>query len=139
MSLLIPNSTQVPNYLLDEVMPSCNPAEWKVISFICRKTFGWRKTTDRISLSQFEEGTGLSRKWLVIILDRLTARGLLQRDKTTKGDVYSLNLQSGVLSTPVQEPKWCTEYTKTGVLSSKTGVLSTPTKETNTKLRNLRI
>src|SRR5258708_75327 len=93
MGLLIPNSTQIPNFLLDQIMPMVEPAEWKVLSFICRKTFGWQKFEDRISLTQFEQATGLSRPWLVKILARLTKSGLLVKKRSTRGDIYGLNLK----------------------------------------------
>ena len=94
MALLIPNSTQVPNFLMDELLPIVDSAGWKIISFICRKTYGWQKREDRISLSQFESGTGVSRPWLVKTLGRLTSSGLLLKTRSQRGDVYGLNLES---------------------------------------------
>lgn len=56
----IPNFTAIPNWVLDE----CNrfsPAEFMVLLVIARKTYGWHKKSDLISLSQLEEQTGLSK------------------------------------------------------------------------------
>ena len=151
MALLIPNSTQVPNFLMDELLPIVDSAGWKIISFICRKTYGWQKREDRISLSQFESGTGVSRPWLVKTLGRLTSSGLLLKTRSQRGDVYGLNLESdaeevkrilqrprpGEFSSRVKLVNQSTQLPKTGELSFKTGELTLPTKQTKTKPRNL--
>jgi Bacteriophage replication protein O len=130
MTLLIPNSTQVPNFLLDKILPVVNPAEWKVITFVCRKTYGWQKREDRISLTQFERGTKLSRPWLVKILARLTKSGLLLKNSGPGGDIYGFNLECDVtaalaalcggveLSSPVNSINQLTQLIKTGSVSS---------------------
>jgi len=59
------NYTPIPNYLIDEVLPAVDPYEWKLLTFVARRTLGWQKTEDQISLSQFEKGTGLSRRWVI--------------------------------------------------------------------------
>ena len=130
MGLLIPNSTQIPNFLLDRIMPLIEPAEWKVLSVICRKTFGWQKFEDRVSLSQFEKATGLSRPWLVKILARFTKSGLVVKKHSSRGDIYSMNLESNVtqvisklhgdpeVSLPINGVNQLTETATTGSLSS---------------------
>ena len=60
--LLIPNTTQVPNILLDEVMPKLPPGAVRVLLTIVRFTYGFGKSSDRISLSQLQGATGLSRE-----------------------------------------------------------------------------
>lgn len=60
-----PNYTQTPNILFDEIMRDLNGAELKVILAVIRKTFGWHKERDRISLTQLEEMTGLSRQGIL--------------------------------------------------------------------------
>jgi len=144
MRLLIPNSTQVPNFLLDKLLPVVGFGEWKVISFVCRKTLGWHKREDRISLSQFELGTGLSRPSVVKILTKLVETGLLLKTSNTVGNIYALNLEyadTSELSSPA-EPlnhlNQLSQLTKTGELSLEDGELSLPTKQTNTKPRNLK-
>ncbi len=44
-----PHFTMYPNKIIDELMADMSGAEFKVISVIARKTFGWHKQTDRIS------------------------------------------------------------------------------------------
>ena len=58
---LIPNSTQIPNVILDHFMPRLGGEDFKVLVFLFRKTLGWRKRRDRLSLSQIQRGAGVSR------------------------------------------------------------------------------
>jgi phage replication O-like protein O len=51
--------------------------EWRVLWFIFRKTYGWHKKSDRISYTQFEEGTGLWRQNIGRALKRLIARNMV--------------------------------------------------------------
>ncbi len=60
--LLIPNTTQVPNVLLDEVIPKLPPGAVRVLLAIVRKTYGFQKSSDCISYSQLQALTGLSRE-----------------------------------------------------------------------------
>jgi phage replication O-like protein O len=59
--LLIPNTCQVPNVLLDEVMPHLPGSALKVLLAIVRKTYGFQKNSDRISYRTLQRLTGLSR------------------------------------------------------------------------------
>lgn len=90
--VLIPNSFQVPNIFVDKLLSVLESSDVKIVMFVCRKTYGWQKLKDRISLSQFEKGTGLSRRCLVYRLKILCESGLLSKDQTVAGDVYWLNL-----------------------------------------------
>jgi len=51
----------IPNVILDYLIPYCPPTAFMVLMVIYRKTFGWRKREDRISYSQIEQATGLSK------------------------------------------------------------------------------
>jgi phage replication O-like protein O len=78
MTIQPPNYTQVPNAIFDR-MHEMTPAEFMVLSAICRKTFGWQKSEDVISLSQLQKMTGLSR---TAVQDGIMAgmdRGMLER------------------------------------------------------------
>lgn len=93
-NFLVPNSTQVPNVLLDEIMPLLKLAELKVMLVIVRQTYGWRKDSDKISLTTFQKLTGLSRWPIVQALDKLGC--LINVEKGFHGsrpeNRYSLNL-----------------------------------------------
>ena len=58
---LLPNSTPVPNFFFDTVMPHVPHASFKVLLFIWRKTIGWQKESDLVSLSQIQRGAGVCR------------------------------------------------------------------------------
>lgn len=73
-----PNYTQVPNDLLDR-MSELTPAEFKIAMAIARLTFGWHKTTDKISISQLIELTGLSRPGVINTCAALLDRGWITR------------------------------------------------------------
>jgi len=51
--------------------------EGRVFMFIARKTYGFNKKLDRISLSQFARGTGIERRNCYRILIRLEARNII--------------------------------------------------------------
>jgi phage replication O-like protein O len=58
---LKPNFTAIPNVLLDEAMRTLTPGAVKTLFAICRYTYGWGKKSDRISLTQLAEMTGMDR------------------------------------------------------------------------------
>ena len=63
--VLIPNTTQVPNVLLDEIIPKLKPGAVRVLLAIVRLTYGWGKQSDRIGISQLQRNTGLSREGVI--------------------------------------------------------------------------
>lgn len=75
---LLPNYTQVPNILIDEIMRDMDGAELKVVLVAIRKTIGYHKISDAISLSQFEELTGLSRQGVLNGLEQAINRGVMR-------------------------------------------------------------
>lgn len=85
-----PNFTQVPNSLFDEIMGDMGESELKVVLAIIRKTKGWNKTHDRISVSQLEKLTKLSRRAVFYGIERAIQRGIIEKEKTPKGNIYGL-------------------------------------------------
>ena len=53
---LIPNSTQIPDVILDRWMSQLTGAELKVLLYVARRTYGFGKSSDRISLQQIARG-----------------------------------------------------------------------------------
>jgi hypothetical protein len=51
-----PNYTPVPDELFDEQLPDLSGAELKVLLYIIRRTFGFKKERDNISLNQLLHG-----------------------------------------------------------------------------------
>ena len=52
----VPNSTQVPDTLFDELMAELSGAELKVVLYIIRRTFGFKRQSDTISINQLLHG-----------------------------------------------------------------------------------
>jgi len=77
--IILPCSTPMPNFLFDVVMPRVQPAHFYVLLAIVRKTWGWDKKRDWISLSQFKRLTGLARGTIVRALKLWQAAGLVRR------------------------------------------------------------
>lgn len=66
------NFTQIPNNLIDILMSKAlNETEIKILLFIARKTYGFQKSSDQISYSQFQNKLGLSRPTITVTLKRL--------------------------------------------------------------------
>ena len=64
--------------------------EWKCIWFIIMKTYGWRKKVDWISISQFSEGTGISRQHVCRTMKKLVNKGLIAKTIAQSGNaMYS--------------------------------------------------
>jgi hypothetical protein len=105
---LIPNSTQIPNLILDLVIPLISEAEARCLLYICRRTFGFHKRYDSISLSQFEKGirsrqgvqldfgTGMSRPGVTYALKNLVKVEVIFMRKNSRGNRYMLNLNMDV-------------------------------------------
>lgn len=107
----VPNSTQVPDTLFDDLMADISGAELKVVLYIIRRTFGFKKAQDNISLRQMVEGittrdgrvldrgTGLGKASVARAITTLEARGVIVRNKrksVERGDeatTYSLKLR----------------------------------------------
>lgn len=76
--------TQTPNILFDELLRVLSNSEVKVLLVIIRKTYGWidskthkRKVKDRISVSQFMELSGLSRRIISFAIGSLVEKKLI--------------------------------------------------------------
>ena len=89
-----PNYTPVPDELFDVLLPELSGSQLKVLLYVIRRTFGFKKRVDRISKSQLESGihrqngdvldrgTGLSRRAIRSAISSLVAMGILT--KTTR-------------------------------------------------------
>jgi len=88
-------------------------SEIKVTLAIARKTFGWQKSKDKISLSQLIEMTGMSSQGVRNGIDEGIKRGTITRAPDGQSFIYSLTMQpsSAVLCNEVaqSEQKPCYE------------------------------
>ncbi len=105
------NTVPVPDVLFDELLSVLSGAEIKVMLYIIRRTLGFKKSTDAISLTQFEKGIvtkdnhvldkgcGLSRETICKALDSLEKRGCIKSQKSSNSknekaiNVYSIRFK----------------------------------------------
>lgn len=85
MRIPAPSHTQTPNDLFDHWLPHLNESELKVLLVIIRKTFGWHKERDRISISQLQRLTGLSEPSVLGAVKSLISKGVIH--KQTVGEI----------------------------------------------------
>jgi len=93
-----PTYTQVPDELFDELMPRLSESELKVLLYVVRRTFGFKKSADDISLKQMVEGirkrdgtqldngTGLSRPSVTKGVRGLVAMGVLSATRNSSAE-----------------------------------------------------
>jgi hypothetical protein len=104
------DGTMFPDALLDHVMAHLTGAEFKVLAYIVRRTLGFNKQADTISLDQIckgvkrvdggllDAGTGLSKKTAIAALKGLEDKGVIVADRrsTAKGSLpaaFSIRLK----------------------------------------------
>jgi len=80
MQIPAPNYTQTPNDLFDHWLPFLKEIELKVLLVILRKTFGWHKTRDKISLSQLESLTGSNQTRVLKAVKSLIEKGVISKE-----------------------------------------------------------
>ena len=116
MSKFIPNAFQIPNSVIDELLAKLTCAELKCYLFVVRKTKGWNKESDSISVSQFMEVTGLSNRSVITACESLVEMGLLERS----GGERKLNTYS-VKAFDISQTGEKSSSDKTGENFSQTG------------------
>ena len=111
-----PNYTQVPDELFDILMPQLSDAELRVLLYIIRRTFGFKRDSDTIALSQMvsgittkegqvlDSGTGLSKSTVARGLKSLREKGVIvatRNSSISRGDQpTTYRLRFAVESTP---------------------------------------
>ena len=135
------NSFQIPNTLIDQYMRIMTPNEFCCLTLIIRKTRGWNKETDKISISQFQEFTGIQRnKTLSSALESLRKRGFIEVVKF-RGRVNEYRL-TDLFSEVTNAPKSTGKFATSGKYASgknpvdksqKQGQIRPTTKGTFTK------
>ncbi|MCL6650290.1 MAG: replication protein, partial [Chloroflexi bacterium] len=93
-----PGYTQVPDEFFDVCLAHLSGAETKVMCYLFRRTFGWKKERDAISLSQItdgivrrdgtrlDSGAGVSRETAASALRSLERKGLIIREPQVRPD-----------------------------------------------------
>lgn len=97
-----PNYTQIPNAILDN-MASMTMPEYIVISAICRQTFGWHKKSEKLSTTQLQALTGLSKHAVLDALDAALRDGWITRKPAGQTYRYTVNVleRTGAADAPL--------------------------------------
>jgi len=96
-----PNYTPVPDELFDKQLPELSGAELKVLLYVIRRTFGFKRESDTISISQMlgglhtydgrqlDRGVGLTKKTLLLAIKSLEEKNIIlteRRRSAERGD-----------------------------------------------------
>ena len=110
-----PNYTPTPDALFDALLPELSESELKVLLYVIRRTFGFRKDADAISISQMvggittqdgrvlDRGTGLSKSSVRRGVNGLVEKQILEvsqvksRDGEYDTNIYRLRFRQGVV------------------------------------------
>ncbi len=116
-----PTTTQVPDAFFDVVAPELGEAELRVALYIIRRTFGFKKDSDTISLRQMVEGittkdgrvldrgTGLKKSAVANALNGLERKGIIvtrrnrSAERGNEPTTYALHIKGHPLSVPVDK------------------------------------
>lgn len=115
----VPNYTQIPNLILDDLLPLMKEAEMRIFMVICRQTIGWHRREHQISLSFFEKATGLCRQGVLNGIEEAIKRNtIIKREGgPNKASYYSINIDYS------SAPKTDIEEINTSLLSRPEGSL----------------
>lgn len=135
---LHPNTTQIPNILIDEVMPDLSDTEFRVLLVICRQTLGWiadmatgrRKAEDWISYSQLVEKTGRNRQAISKALKGLKERDLIHVLDAAGNDIAGHGM---IIGQPLFYRLNVSQYENHTARYENQSLKIIPTKETHTK------
>lgn len=124
-----PSYTQVPDQLFDELLPILSGGELKVLLYICRRTFGFKRESDNISLNQMlngitkndgtrlDWGAGLSKATLLRALKSLQDKEILiaeRQENDKQGNLptnYRLHMADSPWSKNDTPPRYKNEPT----------------------------
>ena len=138
--------TTIANEILEALAGiNLSPYEGRTLFFLIRKTYGWKKKTDWISLSQFSKGIGLDRRLVFRALSGLQSKGLVvicrddkkhptygfqkNYDKWQMSDCHKSKTKDSNLERKVKRE----EREKASVEMTRVSSVEIPTKETLTK------
>lgn len=83
-NMSISNTTPIPNFVLDVSLPTLKPVELKVLLVILRQTHGWQKQADWISMRQFCQKTGCSRRAISTAIQSLEDKQWIQVENRSR-------------------------------------------------------
>lgn len=146
MSKFIPNSFQLPNAIVDDMLCKLSGNACKIYLLIVRKTRGWHKEADKISYSQIQRYTGINHRATISkALEELLELGLIFVQKGNEKSMSEYRLNDNFCGSKNEPVKNCTS-SKNEPAGSKneleTGSKNEHTeiqykKNTNTKYNNI--
>jgi phage replication O-like protein O len=80
MGFQVPQFTQIPNEYFDIWLKKLTSVESRVLQIVMRKTFGWHKTRDRISLTQLVSETGSNKTNVSKAVKKLESYDLIKKE-----------------------------------------------------------
>ncbi len=128
--------TRIANEVLENLVNTpLLGAEFQVLLFIIRKTYGYNKKQDRISFTQFEKGTGISRQTINKTIKNLVAKGMIVKIYLPEGNIgytFIKDQEKWVVKTHLLvKGKWVTS--KDVLTKTSKDVLTHKRKKENTK------
>ena len=145
-----PTTTPVPDEVFDALMPQLSGAELKVLLYICRRTFGFKKASDSISLHQIahgittrdrrvlDGGTGLCKRHVIRALKVLEKKNIIKVtrkvDETGLNEVntYSLNMRDTGRRVGTKCP-YSSDKISPGVVTAESPEVVTPVSPTTNR------
>jgi phage replication O-like protein O len=80
--------TKIANEILERLVNTpLLGAEFQVLLYIIRKTYGYNKKRDQISFTQFEKATGISRQTINKTIKNLIAKGMIVKIYLPEGNI----------------------------------------------------
>lgn len=84
--------TRIANKILEKLSSyRISGEEWMILLTILRKTYGFNKKEDLISLSQFFEATGLAKQSICRAINKLIKKNVINKKATGNSYLYSFN------------------------------------------------
>jgi hypothetical protein len=145
-----PTTTPVPDEVFDVLMPQLSGAELKVLLYICRRTFGFKKASDSISLSQIahgittrdgrvlDGGTGLCKRHVIRALKVLEKKNIIRVTRTVdetglnEVNTYSLNMRDPGSGGGTKSP-YGSDKISPGVVTRESPGVGTPVSPTTNR------
>lgn len=86
--------TKMPNSLYDAIlMQRLSITQERALLYIIRKTHGFNKADDMISISRMAEDTGFTRQAMMNAVRDLENMGIIKRGKMRRGRAYYMSVQ----------------------------------------------
>lgn len=130
--------TETSNELLEALcLFDFNGSDYKILLFTIRKTYGYHKKTDPISIGQYQKGTGLARRTVIDTLNRLVSYNALVKERNSYVSRYGIQKDYD---------KWLVSKTALVRIDAKTSakptsklvIYTAPTKETKEKQKKVK-